>query len=263
MRNAFLLSLSPLVLSVGVLSAGCSKKAPAPVAPAPMEDTAAAPAAAEPVAAEPPAPAPAVEAAPAPPPPPELKATAEDRLGTSPAGFGLKVGDRAPTAALLDVTGATVKLATLYAKGPTFVIFYRGGWCPFCNAQLHSLSEAKAEFDKRGVQLVAISVDKPSEEAKTQALHGVAFPMLSDPKLVVQTAFKIVHKTGEEEQKALAGYGIDLASYSGENHKNFATPAIFFIDKRGVIRFVHVDEDYQTRPSTAQMLAIADRLTKK
>lgn len=190
----------------------------------------------------------------------EVKETAEAELGTAAAGLGLKVGSKAPDGALPDVSGATVKLSALYKKGPTFLIFYRGGWCPFCNAQLHNLTEAKAEFDKRGVQLVAISVDSPGEEAKTQAKVGVPFPMLSDSKLKVHGAFKIVHKTTAEERATLGGYGIDLKAYSGESHGNFATPAIFYVDQRGVIRFAHVGEDYQTRPSPKQMLAIADKL---
>ncbi len=190
----------------------------------------------------------------------EVKETAADQLGTTPAGVGIKVGARAPDGSLPDVSGATVKLSALYAKGPTFVLFYRGGWCPFCNTQLHSLTEAKAEFDKRGVQLVAISVDSPGEEAKTQAKLGVPFPMLSDSKLVVHNAYKIVHKTSPEERQALAGYGIDLQAYSGETHGNFATAALFYVDKKGVVRFAHVGDDYKTRPSPAQMLAIADKL---
>ncbi|MEZ4363915.1 MAG: peroxiredoxin-like family protein [Kofleriaceae bacterium] len=245
MRTATSLSLLGIVIS---LSAACGGAAPTPT----TESTVAEPAA----MAAPPAQA-------AEPAMPALAAPSDDQLGTSPSGLGLKVGARAPNATLPDVSGATVELAQLYAKGPTFIVFYRGGWCPFCNAQLHSLTEAKAEFDKRGVQLVAISVDLPSEEAKTQAQHGVPFPMLSDSKLIVQDAFKIVHKTSAEEQAKLAGYGIDLQAYSGEAHQNFATASIFYVDRDGVIRFAHVDEDYKTRPSTAQLLQIADRLATK
>ena len=153
-----------------------------------------------------------------------------------------------------------MKLSKLYADGPTFIVFYRGGWCPFCNAQLHSLAEGKAEFDKHGIKLVAISVDLPGEEAKTQAKQGVPFPMLSDSKLVVQSAFKIVHQTSSEERTALESYGIDLKAYSGETHQNFATPSIFYVDRMGVIRFVHIDEEYKTRPSVKQMVDVADRL---
>jgi peroxiredoxin len=191
-----------------------------------------------------------------------LVTTEQAKLGTAPAGLGLAVGAKAPGAALQDVTGATVELAELYARGPVFLVFYRGGWCPFCNAQLHSLAEARAEFAKRGVTLAAISVDVPGESAKTQAKTGAPFPMLSDPKLVAHGAFQIVHQTSEEERQKLAGYGIDLRASSGESHGNFATPAIFYVDRGGVIRFAHVDEDYKTRPSPAQLLAIADKLAQ-
>ncbi len=192
---------------------------------------------------------------------PSLTVTAADKLGTAPAGVGLAVGDRAPDGQLPDDTGAPRALTELYAMGPTFVVFYRGGWCPFCNVQLRELSEAKAEFDQRGVKLVAISVDQPSEEAVTQAKQGVAFPMLSDSDLTIHKAFKVVHVPGAAEAKALAGYGIDLAKHSGQDHGSFAVPAVFMIDETGVIRFAHVDEDYKVRPSVAQLLAVADKLT--
>jgi len=209
--------------------------------------------------------APDVPAAPAAaqaPPTFALTDTADGKLGTVPAGMGLKVGSKAPSLTLDSVTGGQESLADLYAKGPTFVIFYRGGWCPFCNLQMHNLSLAKADFDKIGVKLVAISVDLPTEEAKMQAKHGVPFPMLSDPKLKAHQVFHVVHVAPEPEQKALAGFGIDLTAYSGESHKSFAVPSIFLVDKQGVIRFVHVDEDYKTRPTIKQMLAVAQKALK-
>jgi peroxiredoxin len=188
-----------------------------------------------------------------------LSETAPDKLGTAPSGFGLKVGDKAPDVSLPDVSGKTESLAALFSQGPTLLIFYRGGWCPFCNLQLHDYAVAKPEFDRRGVRVVAISVDKPSEEAKTRAKQGVPFPMLSDAKLVAHRAYRVVHVPGDAERKGMAGYGIDLAAYSGESHGDFAVPAMFLIDRDGTVRFVHVDEDYKTRPSAKQMLAVADR----
>lgn len=91
-----------------------------------------------------------------------------------------------------------------------------------------------------------------------QARHGVPFPMLSDSKLVAHQAYRVVHVPGDAERKDMAAYGIDLAAYSGESHGDFAVPAIF-LDREGTVRFVHVDEDYKTRPSAKQMLAVADR----
>jgi peroxiredoxin len=189
-----------------------------------------------------------------------LTPTPAAALGTAPAGLGLAVGQEAPDATLTDITGRSHGLKALYGSGPTLVIFYRGGWCPFCNLQLHEFSEAKGEFERRGVQIAAISVDQPSAEAKTQARHGVPFLMLSDSRLDAHRAFRVVHVPGDEERSKLAGYGIDLAAYSGQMHGSFAVPALFLIDRGGAVRFAHVDDDYKTRPSAAQMLAVVDRV---
>jgi peroxiredoxin len=187
-----------------------------------------------------------------------LGVTPAERLGTAPPGLGIQVGARAPDAALKGISGKVQKLSDLYATGPVFIVFYRGGWCPFCNLQLHELTQAKPEFDRRGVSLIAISVDQPSEEAKTQAKHGIPFPMLSDSQLVAHRAFNVVHVPSDAERHALAGYGVDLAAYSGENHGRFAVPSIFLVDRSGIVRFAHVDQYYKTRPSAQQMLAVVD-----
>ena len=206
----------------------------------------------------------AMAAKPAPPPPAAptftLGETPADKLGTAPAGLGLSVGSSAPDATLVDITGAPMHLAKIYGQGPTFVVFYRGGWCPFCNLQLHGLAQAKPEFDKRGLRIVAISVDVPGEEAKTQAKHDVPFPMLSDSDLAAHRAFNVVHVASEGESKAMAGYGIDLDKYSGQHHHSYAVPSIFLVDRAGTVRWVHVDQDYKTRPSVEQLLGVADRV---
>lgn len=190
---------------------------------------------------------------------PVLAQTPVERLGSAPAGFGPELGKRPPEAVLPDVSGKMQSLHALYAQGPTLLVFYRGGWCPFCNLQLRELARAKPEFDRRGVQIVAISVDRPSEEAKTQATHGVAFPMLSDPRLVAHRAYRVIHVPGEAERKILEGFQVDLASRTGESHGSFAVPACILVDRSGVVRFVHVDEDFKTRPSAEQLLAVVER----
>ena len=191
---------------------------------------------------------------------PDLADTPADQLGTAPAGFGLDVGTKAPDGLLTDITGKKQQLSALYGQGPSFVIFYRGGWCPFCNIQLHRLAQSTPELEKHNLKLVAISVETPDEEAKMQAQHGVPFPMLSDSDLTVHKAFRVVHVPPDAEAKALAQYGIDLEARSGgQHHHSFAVPAVFLIDRMGTIRWRHVNEDYKKRPSPAQMIEVAER----
>jgi peroxiredoxin len=195
--------------------------------------------------------------------PPRLRSTPEARLGTAPHGFGLQVGEHAPDAELADLTGATLRLSRLYAAGPTFVVFYRGGWCPFCNLQLHELAAAKPEFDRRKIAIVAISVDLPSEQAKSQARDGAPFAMLSDPALIAHRGFRVIHVADAAQQARLARLGIELEAYSGTDHHSFAIPSVFLVDRSATIRFAHVDEDYETRPSAQQLLEIADRVAPR
>jgi hypothetical protein len=49
-------------------------------------------------------------------------------IASGRAARALRVGDRAPEAALTNALGETVALAGLLSKAPTVVNFYRGGW---------------------------------------------------------------------------------------------------------------------------------------
>lgn len=188
-----------------------------------------------------------------------LHETPADRLGSAPPGTGLRAGERAPDSDLVAVTGERFRLSSAWATRPAFLVFYRGGWCPFCNLQLHQLAEALPEFERRGVGIVAISVDLPGAEARTQAKQGVPFPMLSDPRLVAHRAFNVIHVADDAQVQRLASMAIELEAYAGQTHHSFAISSIFLVDTAGVIRFAHVDDDYETRPSPRQLLEIADR----
>jgi hypothetical protein len=78
-----------------------------------------------------------------------VEATPADHLGSLPPGVGVAVGEKAPDALVADFEGREVRLATLLSRGPTLLVFYRGGWCPFCNFQIHELTAAYPQFKGR------------------------------------------------------------------------------------------------------------------
>lgn len=190
-----------------------------------------------------------------------IEAPASDRLGTRPETLGIAVGQPAPDAAVHDDEGRLVRLSDLYRQGPTLLVFYRGGWCPYCNVQVRQLTEAFPEFQKRGFRPVMISVDRIDSAAKTKAQYRIPFPVLSDPDLVAHEAFRVVHQAGPEEVAKLKGFGLDIEAASGRDHHRFAVPSVFAIDASGTVRWAHVDPDYKVRPSTAQLLDVLDRLS--
>lgn len=188
----------------------------------------------------------------------EYAATPAPQLGTLPAGVGVAVGQNAPDALVADAAGREVHLAELVGHGPILLVFYRGGWCPYCSFEIHELTQAYPEYRKRGVTPVAISVDRPEESARTEATYHIPFPVLSDPELRAHQAFHVVHHADDAEFARLKGFGMDLEKASGKAHHDIAIPALFLVDLRGVVRWAHADPDYKVRPHTAQILSALD-----
>src|SRR5690606_31272279 len=80
---------------------------------------------------------------------------------------GLAVGDKAPPATLTDIHGESVELEDLSARGPLVVVFYRGGWCPYCNKALAKWQDSLHKLSAAGATLVAISPETADHAAKT------------------------------------------------------------------------------------------------
>lgn len=190
----------------------------------------------------------------------ETQTPGTQQVGVLSSDLGIPVGERAPDALLHDADGQAVQLRDLVANGPTLLVFYRGGWCPYCNFQVHELTRAFSDFQQRGVTPVVVSVDRAAEAAKTQASYTIPFPVLSDPDLTAHRAFRVVHRADEAEIARLKSFGHDIEAASGRDHHEFAVPSIFVIDAGGVVRWAHADPDYRTRPSVAQLLAAIDSL---
>ncbi len=188
----------------------------------------------------------------------DLATTPSDKLGTLAPNTGIPVGQKIPDAHARDLGGHDTTLSSLYAKGPILLVFYRGGWCPFCNSEIHALTTAFPDYQKRGVTPVAVSVDTPDQEAKLKATYTIPFPVLSDSDATMIEAFHVVNKLSDEQLAKMKSFGLDIESYSGKTHHEIAIPAFFLVDRGGVVRWAHSDPDYKTRPSTAQLLAVID-----
>ncbi len=80
----------------------------------------------------------------------------------------LGVGETAPPFTLANQQGERRSLDELLARGPVVLAFYRGVWCPYCNADLQNLQRYVPELEEAGATLVAISPEKSS--------YGPRFP---------------------------------------------------------------------------------------
>lgn len=171
----------------------------------------------------------------------------------------LKVGDKAPAFTLPDATGTPVSLAQLLKKGPAIVVFYRGGWCPYCNLELRAYQRLLPEIKKAGGQLIAISPQAPDTSLNTTEKNALTYPVLSDIHTDAAKGFGILFTLPDYLQKLYSslGHGLDVVNANGA--WTLPVPATFVIGTDGSILARHVDTDYRKRMEPADALAAIQR----
>jgi peroxiredoxin len=89
----------------------------------------------------------------------------------------LHPGDAFPELTLTVPGGKTVTVPEAFAGQFGVVLFFRGAWCPYCNAQLGAFQRASATLAGAGVRVVALSADDEATTAGLIAKHGLTFPV--------------------------------------------------------------------------------------
>lgn len=168
-----------------------------------------------------------------------------DQTAVDYAGRAPKEGDPAPDFMLPDQLGRQVSLAGELKQGPVALIFYRGEWCPYCNAMLRTYGLRAAEFTKRGARPVAVSPQTPDHSLTMAEKHSLKFPVLSDEGGEVLGAYGLKYDITSRELYETAG--VDLAKYNGDSAWILPAPAVFVVDREGHVRFAYVNGDY-TQP---------------
>jgi len=174
----------------------------------------------------------------------------------------LKVGDAIPDVTLRTEDDKEVKLRALVSEKTTVLIFYRGGWCPFCNKHLQSLVGIEKDLSDAGVQLLAISMDQPSKLRETPNRDKLGYRLFSDSDANAVKAFGIAFKVDDATVEKYKGYGINLEAASGRDHHILPYPAVFIANTNGIIRFAHFNPDYKVRLEPARILEAARAANK-
>jgi peroxiredoxin len=75
------------------------------------------------------------------------------------------------------VGGETLTVPDAFAGEFATVLFYRGSWCPYCNAQLRAFQRSGQALADAGIRVAALSVDDEAATAELVARHGLTFPV--------------------------------------------------------------------------------------
>src|SRR5271170_5266511 len=174
----------------------------------------------------------------------------------------LKVGDSIPDVTLRTVEDKTVSLRKLVADKPAVLVFYRGGWCPFCNVHLQSLSGIKDDLAREGVRLIAISMDQPSKLRETMTQDKLDYTLLSDSDATAVKAFGISYKVDDATLARMKGFNVDLDAATGDSDHILPHPSVFVVNTSGIIRFVHSDTNFKVRLAASKVLEAAKLATQ-
>jgi peroxiredoxin len=107
----------------------------------------------------------------------------------------LHPGDPFPTFHVPLTGDGTLALPDDLAGSFGVVLFYRGAWCPYCNAQLRAFQRATESLADVGAFVVALSVDDEATTKELVAKHGLTFPVghSADARVVAEATGAFVN----------------------------------------------------------------------
>ena len=183
-----------------------------------------------------------------------------DEVGESAAmKNALREGDEAYKFELPNADGMTVKLDELLKDGPVVVVWYRGGWCPYCNIQLKEMQSYLPQIKELGGSLVAISPEVPDSSLSTKEKDELEYYVLSDKGNDVARKFGIVYTLPEVVQEQFEGR-IDVDGYNGDTKKELPLAVTYIINKDGKITYAFIDKDYKKRAEPETVISELKKL---
>lgn len=164
---------------------------------------------------------------------------------------------------LQDMAKQSVCTDELLQDKPTVLIVYRGGWCPYCNAQLNRMKDIESDLTKLGYQLIAVSPDSNRNIQKQQSTQSIKFTLLTDDKLALSKSLGLAYFL---DKKTEAMYrdklGVPFIDVKGDKRVALPVPAVYIIDKTGVVHFQYVNPNFRLRLNEQVLLTAAQQAIK-
>lgn len=170
-----------------------------------------------------------------------------------------KMGDQAPGFTLTNQSREDVSLDSLLEQGPVVLMWYRGGWCPYCNLTLRAYQQRLDDLTSLGATLVALTPELPDRSISTAEKEELGYQVLSDVGNVVAREYGVVFQL-TEGVRANYEQNFGLSAYNGDDSGELPLAATYVIDRDGTIRWAFLDADYRNRAEPADVIAALERL---
>ena len=179
---------------------------------------------------------------------------------TGIAARALRIGTQAPDVTLPDASDKPVRLSDVWRRGPLVVVFYRGGWCTYCNLQLREWRQYTDALARLDASLLAISPQLPEHSMRTAQDNGLGFTVLSDCALDAANGFGLAYTLHPDVVDYYGSVGTDIPVLNGNGLWVLPVPATYVIDHTGAIRFASIEEDVRERTQPREVIAAIEAL---
>lgn len=167
----------------------------------------------------------------------------------------LLIGEMLPNADMQNSSGKIIPTSDIFDKKATVLVFYRGGWCPYCNLQLSGLVDIEKDILDLGYQIVAVSPDDFQNLTATEKKDTINYQLYSDPNGKFSQEIGIAFQT----PTMIKGY-IAKKGQKGKTAEVMPVPTVMIVDKKGVILFEYINPNYKERISGEMLLAVLKTL---
>lgn len=171
-------------------------------------------------------------------------------------------GMKAPAFSLTAADGSNYTFNPDELEKPVVLIFYRGGWCPYCNRHLAELRTVESELRDMGFDILFLSADRYEVIRESLKMKDIEYTLIADNKLEAARAYGVAFRLDDQTAERYISMGLDIEAASGETHHWLPIPATFVIGRDGMIQFQYANPNYKVRihPDlllTAASLAVA------
>jgi peroxiredoxin len=109
-----------------------------------------------------------------------------------------------------------------------------------------------------GFEIVAASADRPEKLNETLDKNSLTYRLVSDASTEAAQAFGLAFQMPPElVDRYKNSLKIDLEEASGQDHHVLPVPAIYLIDREGIVQFSYVNPNYRVRLEPSVVLAAA------
>jgi len=163
---------------------------------------------------------------------------------------------------LPDARNNIVRSRELLKESNLVVVFYRGGWCPFCNMYLKKLQDNLPAIESAGGKLVAISAENPDDSLSTEEKNKLKFHVLSDKSLEYARKFNLVYQLPDETDEKYKKKGINLVVDNDMVKPELPISATYIVNQEGKIVYDFVDPDYKKRLEPEKVIEELRKISK-